>query len=297
LVPLAGLTWSGLEPLEGEIGFTIIPAAISIGLKHYLTLQTWAADGTYANASARTVRRSRELIYLTVITCFAVWSLAIAEPLPAQVTAFTVIVCVPKFLFDCRDCGIGPWPLTFDPTSNNTEDELSLPENEPRRVFRNEWRVIRRWAINWGLSYAVVLAFYFGGILGMVGAIAYESAVIAFLGAGIAVFVSPLVTLPTTAVIFWLGYANEEYRVHDDTIVAYDTLLMEPQWAVSLENVESVSVGDDSLGSELLGIMSTLPFTKYPVQIKQRQGRNLQLETLVDPQGLVREIQDRKRGL
>lgn len=294
LVPLAALTWGVLEPFEGHVGVTLIPALVLIGRKHYLILRTWSAAGIYASASARTIRGSRELLYTAALACFAVWGLAAAPPDPARVTATTVLVCLPKFLFECRECGIGPWPLTFTPTTDNIERELSVPERSPQQIFDNERRVVRAWGIHDGLSYALLLAIYLSGILGMVGAVVYESAGVAVLGVGIALFVSPLIAIPTVFVVVWLGYANEEYRLHEDELVAYDSFLEEPQWVVPLEDISSVSVGDNPLGWDILGRFNPLPFTKYPVKVKRQTGEDLQFKALADPDGLARAI--RKRG-
>ncbi|ELZ94039.1 hypothetical protein C440_10478 [Haloferax mucosum ATCC BAA-1512] len=289
LVPIAGITWLGLEPFAGGLGFTALPALVLIGTKHYLILQTWEANGTYANASARTIRRSRELFYLTVITCFAVWGFSTTEPSPAHVTASTTIWCLPKFLFECRESGFGPWPLTFDPAIDDEDDELSLTVTEPRRVFRNEWRVVRDWAIYEGLSYAVLVVPYLGSLLALVGLFVYGSLRTAFVGFGIATLVSPLATVSLALLVFSWGYAHEEYRIYDDKLVAYDTRLAEPQWVVPIEDVESVAVGDDPLGS-IFGLFNPLPFTKYPVRIEPRDGDERRLRALVDPEGFVREL-------
>lgn len=66
-------TWSVLEPFEGGLGLTLLPAALLVGLKHDRILGMWEATGRYTNASARTIRGSRELAYTTVIACVAVW--------------------------------------------------------------------------------------------------------------------------------------------------------------------------------------------------------------------------------
>lgn len=291
LIPLVVLTWVGLEPLEGRLSLSMVPALCLFATKHYLIVDTWESMGVYEDATSRTIRRSRDLFFTGLLACFAIWMLSRAVPTATYVTATIMIILIPKVLFDCREAGLGPWPLTFDPSGDTVAESLSMPDGEPRYVFENDRRVVRDWGIHDGLSYAVILGIYLGGFLGLIGAWTYVSAVMAFLGVAVAVIVSPVIAVPTTLVVFWLGRANVEYHLYEEALVAYDRNLDTPQWIVPCTDVQSVSVGDDTLGWTILGVLNPFPFEKYPVGIERSGSENLRLRCLEDPEEFARIVQ------
>lgn len=207
-------------------------------------------------------------------------------------TASTVILCFPKFVFECRECGFGPWPLTFDSSGGTTAETLTVPEGPPRQVYQNDRRAVRAWALHDGLSYALLVAFGLTGFLGAVGLYVYGTLSATYLGIGLALFGSPLIVVPTVFVVVWLAYANEEYRVYDEKLVAYDTLLEEPQWVISTDDIGAISVGDDPLGWTILGRINVLPFSKYPVIVEPRQVDDFRLRALRNPNDLARSLRD-----
>lgn len=290
LAAIVVYTWSALEPFEDGLGLTLLPEVLLVGLKHDRIVQLWSATGRYANASARTIRGSRELVYTTIIACVAVWWLARTLPTPAYVTASTILLCLPKFAFECRECGFGLWPLTFDSSGGTTAETLTVPDGPPRQVYRNDRRAVRAWALHDGLSYALLVAFSLAGFLGTVGLYVYGTLSATYWGVGLALFASPLLVVPISFVVVWLAYANEEYRVYDETLVGYDTLLEEPQWVISTDDISAISVGDYPLGWTILGRVNVLPFSKYPVVLERRQADTLCLRALKDPTDLVRSL-------
>lgn len=281
VVPMVVLTWLGLEPVAGSFEFSATPTLCLLALKHYLIVDTWESMGIYEDAAARTIRRSRELLYTAIIACFAVWVVAGTAPTAAEVTAATMVVFIPKIPFDCREAGIGPWPLTFNPSSHTAEQPLMPPDDEPQSVFANDRRVVRDWAIHDGLSYVFAMGISFASVYGLIGLWAF-GLIAAVYGGTFAVIASLVVLVPATVVVFWLGRANLTYRFHDNALVANDTFLQEPQWVVPYADIESVSVGDDALGWKILWVFNPLPFTQYPVEIERSGRENLRLRSLAD---------------
>lgn len=294
--PVVVLAWTALEPFEGGLGPTLLPAVLLVAAKHDRIVQTWAAAGRYATASPRTVRPSRDIVYSTVVACVAVWSLSRTPPDPAQVTAATALFCLPKFAFECRECGVGPWPLTFDPAGGATLDPLSVPDGPPRATVQNDRGVVRAWAIHDGLSYAVLFATSLTGFLGTVAVLGSGSLRVTLWAVAIALLAAPPVAVLTVAAVVWLGHANEEYRVYDDALVAYDSLLDEPQWVVPVEDISSVSVGDDPLGWTILGLVHVLPFETYPVVVERESGDDVRLSALADPAALASAVRASPRS-
>lgn len=73
------------------------------------------------------------------------------------------------------------------------------------------------------------------------------------LGFGLVVAALLVGYLGLQVVIFHLRYAPLEYRRYGDRLVAYDTLVDEPQWASSIETLHGVRVAADRLPDRLLG--------------------------------------------
>lgn len=292
LIPIVVLTGVGFDPLERGLSLSMLPALCLFATKHYLIVDTWESLGVYEDATARTIRRSRDIFFTALLACVAVWMLSRATPTAAYVTATTLIILIPKFLFDCREAGIGPWPLAFDPSSDTVAQSLVTPDDEPHHVFENDGRVVRKWGIHDGISYTAILGIYLGGFLGLIGAWVYVSAMMMFLGVAVAVIVAPLIAIPTTLAVFWLGRANIEYRIHDDALVAYDAYLDSPQWVVPFADVRSISIEDNTLGWTVLGVCNSIHREKYPVKIECAESEDLRLRCLEDPERFVRVFQE-----
>ena len=72
-------------------------------------------------------------------------------------------------------------------------------------------------------------------------------------GAGVAVVAAFLGALATAVGTFYVRYAPLEYRRYGDRLVAYDTLVAQPQWATSVDVLRDVEVVPDRLPDRLLG--------------------------------------------
>jgi hypothetical protein len=108
--------------------------------------------------------------------------------------------------------------------------------------------------------------------------------------------VGVLVAFPTAVAFRWLGVATEEFRVYEDSLVAYDTRLGEPQWRVSLSEVTHVETADETLGTRIFGPLGTRLSDQHPVLIQLRDGSSRRLETLADPDEFVRTVTKTWRG-
>ncbi|ADQ69175.1 hypothetical protein [Halogeometricum borinquense] len=287
LSPVVMLTWQGLEPLAGGFALSAVPTVCLLAAKHYLIVDTWQSMGMYEDSGAQTIRRSRELLYTAFIACFAVLVVSNADPTTVSVTAATMVVFMPKLPFDFREAGIGPWPLTFNPGSDNTEQPLPTPDSEPRSMFGNDKRVVRNWAIHDGLVYAFGRGFEFALFFFL---LLVWGLTPALYGIAVVLVVSPLVFAPVTLITIWLGRANVEYRLHDDALVAYDTYLDEPQWTLEYTEISSLSVADDSRRWKFLSVFDPLPADQFPVEIQCSTSENLRLRGLEKPEEFARTL-------
>lgn len=290
LAVLASVTWLALAPLDGGLDISLVLVLPLFVAKHALIIDTWAAIGIYERASARTVRRSRELLFTVFITCFVVFSLSAQSEDLLQVTVATMVLLVPKLLFDCRDAGIGPSLLVFDPSDDTTIEPVAAPAGKPRHVFRNDERVVSSWAIYLGLFYTVFPGLFFIVLPGLVGLTV--SLKTSFLGIAAGAIGTLLVAVATSLLVLWLGQANVEYRVYDDVLVAYDQYLDAPQWSVPFEDIRAISIGENALGWRILPLVNPLPFEKFPVEVARSTDEDLQFKYLDQPEEFVRTVRD-----
>lgn len=314
LLPVVVLTLAVSEPLEGELGLTLVPGLLLIVARHLLVIRAWTATGRYAAASPRTVRRGRELLVSGVSGCVAVVVLAAAPPTAADVTAATLIAVGVRHPFDWYDCGIRPWPfghdLAAESADESTGDERDADRSRqsaaadgaagagdgtPVESFPVDRTVARRIAVNTGLVYAVVVGVFLAALLGGPGLLVSGSLGVAIDGVLVGVIAGPVVGFPTGAVCRWLGTAHDELRLYEDRVVAYDTLTAEVQWCLSLSDVSTVETTDRSVGRRLLGVIETVPFDCSVVRIDTRDGETRHVAPLVDPARFVRAVDERRR--
>ncbi|MEZ3117643.1 hypothetical protein RYH80_17130 [Halobaculum sp. MBLA0147] len=313
LLPVVVFTLTVSEPLEGGLGLALVPGLILIATRHSLVIRAWTATGRYAAASPRTVRRGRELLVSGVLGCVAVVVLAAAPPTAADVTAATVIAVGVRHPFDWYDCGIRPWPFGHD-LADESADESTGDEREsddggrcvpddgatgerdetPIGSFPVDRTVARRLAVNTGITYTVVVGVFLAALLGGMGLVVSGSLSVAVDGVLVGVVAGPVVGFPTGAVCRWLGTANDELRLYEDHVVAYDTLTAEVQWCLSLADVSNVETTDRSVGRRLLGVIETVPFDRDVVQVDTRDGTTRRVAPLIDPAGFVRAVDERR---
>jgi hypothetical protein len=290
------LLWAFTWDSMGGLGVGLLGSLVGLPLvvaKHYLLVRTWAVNGRYATASPQSIRRRREFLYFAAVTSVGAMVLA-ADPYPTDVAVATMVFVFPKVFFDLHDAGIGPWPLTFDPSVDREADDtpIETPPATPRQCFDTEWRVIRRVSITEGIVFSLLQVGVLPTVIG-VSTIALASS----LQAGVVawfVTVVVLVALWVAAVfsIHWLGEANEQYRVYDDCVVAYDTFLDEPQWRVSAAEITGVSRGDSRPGVQIPKILDTMPYSEHPVVIERGEDDPIEVEKLSDPEGFADAVRE-----
>ncbi|ADD06978.1 uncharacterized protein Nmag_3428 [Natrialba magadii ATCC 43099] len=248
-------------------------------LKHISIIAIWEATGIYKQASVVTVRR-REIIYSGLVGCIAI--VFIIPQSPDTVAAALILALVPKILFDFREAGIGPWPLTFDPTSNNTTEHIPMPANKPNYTFDTDNRALWSWA---SLYVSILYMLQIGSFVFMWSVLAIilltsstrilhsNSILILFLA-------SYLIILLLSNYIIWLGNSNMEYRVYDDILIGYDNYLKEPQWVIHSEEITTIAKDSGF-------IVKILPFLKPSVIISQSSNENIRIRFLKNPEEFV----------
>lgn len=277
-------TWFALGPPEGGLHVSLVVVLLAFVTKHSLIIATWASAGVYEQASVATVR-PREILYTVLVAWIALVFLA---PLPGEYTAIAAILPVaPKLLFDFREAGIGPEPLVFDPSSDTTVEPIPTPAGKPRHVFRTDDRAVFNRAARFGVFYAFWPGLFLIGPIVLIGFLADSLAVILF---GIVGGVS--ITFSISYLVLWLGHANVEYRVYEDRLVAHDQFLDTPQWAISLDDVQTISTGENVLDALRLPPLIPIPFDTVPVDIERSTDEDRRLEYLERPDEFVRTVRE-----
>ncbi|WP_254863737.1 hypothetical protein [Halovivax gelatinilyticus] len=229
----------GTRPDIGSLDPSLALILALLVAKHVTIVAAWAVDSVYERASVESIR-PRERLYATLVGLFAAGSVL---AMPAEILATIVaIVIVPKFLFDLREAGIGPSSLTFDPTCDWEVEEIPLPTASPRTVFRTNRQAVSAAAtvltiLPFSLFFGLVV---FGSLAGVTHTlVGLDSGLWGWIGVITATFVF---VYGVTFLVVWIEYGDLEFRVYDDTLVAYDTRLRAVQWRVPLEAIDSVSV-------------------------------------------------------
>lgn len=296
---ILGSIWYLASPVA-SIELTLITILPLIVAKHSWIISDWSNNGSYERSSPKTVR-PRSVLYSLVLFSGIVFSVA-GQP-PDLVVAATVLVIGPKLLFDFREAGIGPWPLTFDPTSDTEAEQISPPTGVTRHVFQTDNRALFSWA---SLGLGLVSVVTFGLFVFFLAAmliwplmdVLTESLSLggtADLTSTIVLALVPAVGIPLGVnwLILWLGHANVEYRLYDDELVAYDRYLEEPQWVVPFDNIESISTTEKSIVEARL--IPSAPSVFTTVELECTTDEDRRVEFLAQPDDFVRLVRGRMR--
>lgn len=293
-----GLFWGVGGVPVGPLEATALVAAPAVVARQYLLVRAQMTDGTYEAATSRTIRGAREFVYLAAVAALGailVGASGTGELLVANVLVFVA----PKLLFDIRDAGLGPWPLRLDQTADEDQrgdtDTLvtsPLETGDKKRQFCTDWQTVRRIGVSDGVSYSLLSMFILTTVVGGVGLFSFESLQTTLVAAAVTAIVTTLATTAVVTAIHWLGAANEQYRVYDDCVVAYDTFLEEPQWRVSADEVTRVSRGDTRPGLQIPKILDTMPYSEYPVVIERGGDDPIEVEKLSDPEGFADAVRE-----
>lgn len=297
---ILGLGWYTVEPTS-SVAPTLVAILPLLVAKHASIVAVWAEKGVYEHASPATVRH-RSVLYSGALIVIAIFVIA-PQPLNL-VVGTTVIMIGPKLLIDFREAGIGPWPLTFDPTSDTKRNHFSAPTGMPRYVFQTDHRALLSWAcLEIGIPYILhpgMFVFLLTAVL-IWPFVSFLTTILSF--GELATFSGTLVfALPPTVglvlgvsyFLTWLGHANVEYRIYDDDLVAYDRYLEEPQWVVPVDDIESVSTNRKTLLLARVIPSATSEFTT--VYLECATGEDRELEFLERPDEFVRIVRGKVRG-
>lgn len=171
------------------------------------------------------------------------------------------------------------------PTPNRTDaDPIAVSNGTPEARISTDGRaVLYTGAFDVLGTHApfAVLPFAFGLLFAMTflgdGA---PTAVVVAISLGFAV--SFVGYLALRVLMSYLQYGSLEYRRYGDQIVAYNTLLAEPQWSTSISTLRSVEVVPDRLADRLLGTRTVAVTTSWGDSETRRY-----LGPTADPDGLV----------
>lgn len=273
---------------------TVLPLFVA---RHALIIAVWADKDVYEHSAPDSVRHFSDL-YLILLVALAVF--LISPQQPDLVVLAAVLVLVPKLLFDLREAGIGPWPLTFDPTIDTSIEERSEPTETPRYVFQTDNQaLLERGYIHIGIPYVLnpgllplvfIAAVIWPLIDFLVGSAWYAIHVTLLLAL---VFTVPLM-LEVSHRIIRLGYGNVEYRIYDDKLVAYDRYLEEIQWVVPFDDIRSISTEQQTIRSARILPLTTSELTAVELECATSEDRRV--EFLAQPDEFVRIVRESARG-
>ena len=171
------------------------------------------------------------------------------------------------------------------PAPNRTEpDPIAVPDADPEARISTDRRAVVYTGTFAALSRHApfaALPFVFGWLVAL-----------AFLGDGTPTVVSVAISLGFVAsfvgylalrvLMSYLQYGSLEYRRYGDRIIAYDTLLAEPQWSTSISTLRAVEIVPDRLADHLLGTRTVAVTTGWGDSEKRRY-----VGPTTDPDGLV----------
>ena len=141
-------------------------------------------------------------------------------------------------------------PETVDPDPDpvqipDGDPDVRVPTDDRAVVYTGVLDVVGRLA-----PFALLpFAFLWFAVLSLLG----DAPLAATIGSGLAVVGLLVGYLALQTTTFYLRYAPLEYRRYGDRLVAYDTLVGEPQWASPIEVLHGAEVATHRLPDRLLG--------------------------------------------
>lgn len=286
---IAVALYYGMRP-AGSIDHSVIIVLPFIFLKHAIIVRIWTADGVYDQASVSTVR-PHEVLYTVLVTGVAIFIVGIQPDATGHVVEASIYAIVVKLPFDHREAGIGPRWLTFDPSSETTDEPLALPAGTPQHVFETDTRAIRRAAVLDTVLHTISMGLFVVGIYGLIVVWLLELSTLSFVAILVIWITSSFVlAFVVTYPVFWLGPMHAEYRLYENALVAYDRYLNEPQWRLPVSEIQTVTVNESSLDSRFL------PHYPTPVYIEQSARMERKLQYLERPHEFQRVIRQQMDG-
>ena len=278
-------TW--METLLLPAGSLDVTALVGLSLvlgRHILIVRTWHATGRYETASPATIRRDRDFLYAAFVACLVLMFVGLQPENTGQVAVSITMILLPKLWFDFRDAGIGPSLLIPDPRCDTEDDPVADVDGVPRRTFTTRTQALYSQA-----SGTAVFHLFFPGLplLCIIGLTAMGLQSWFVFVVLIAVLYAVIFALDATAL--WLAYANMEYRVYDDAIVAYDQYVEEPQWRLEADELKNARTETY--------IQQRLPHVTAPVVIERNEGEDILVEYLDKPEEFTQALRECVRKL
>lgn len=178
----------------------------------------------------------------------------------------------------------GPEPVESDSEPEDVPDVDTDTDTDPEACISTD----RRAVLYTGLFevvgkvapfVAIPFIFVWSVVLSLFGDGAPTLAVI---GVSVGLAVSFLGYLAMRVLFVFLQYGSLEYRRYGERIVAYDTLLDEPQWSTSIPTLRNVQVVPDRLADRLLGTRTLTVTTGWGDHEKRRYlGPTAEVDELV----------------
>ncbi|WP_132060010.1 DUF6498-containing protein [Halorussus amylolyticus] len=250
--PLGGLLLTGIiAPFSGSFA---LPTTLTLGVFAVIFNQashlvSWLWSGEYESAAATGSGSRKYLILVFLLAVVAPFVVRSAEDAGIGRVVLGLVVVGTKIGYDLLELRYPGFveSTVFTDKTVGEEQPIKLPDTEPIRVFDNDYRgtfvaaVVSGVLISFfGPTLFVVLL---GGLVGaLVGGSAFGTSYGLVVGGalGVAAVVTCRVIVEIT--VGWIVSAHLVYRIHSDTVVAYNTLTDAAQWSVPRSRISEVSV-------------------------------------------------------
>lgn len=256
-------------------------ASLLVVARHVATLVEFIREKRYEDHTALSTTARRRWMAVTILAFLLPLAGAGGRSARVGLTATLAVIVTGKLLADLVDVlGLDSSILTVDPEDHvGDETTIDIPETEPRAVIETNPRGVVIDALLLGTMLAFLPPTVFLVVFG---------AVAVGLGFGLTAGILTLVSLVAFRAVIEIGiariqYGHLEYRVYEDDVVAYDTLLDAPQWRIARSEITDVRTRT-AFTSKLL------PGTFGKVSIERRGDSSRSLSHVYDPDELVRYL-------
>lgn len=232
-------------------------AALVVG-KSVETWRDYFDGGEYADASPYSVVETpaRQAFFLTAMLVGIPFIVALGlDAVFVAIVAGKLLVEWSGYRAD-RDGGEGltAW-LSGPDAEDGARDPVSVPDGDPDARVRTDDRAVVATGALYVLGRVapfVAMPFVIVSLLALRG-LGSDVPPLLAVGATLLVAVVYVALLVAEVLEFYLQYGPLEYRRYGDRLVAFDTLVDEPQWATGVDSLRDVRVRQDRLADRLLG--------------------------------------------
>ena len=229
-------------PIGGGVVATAVDTAVPVGavllavagvvIGHAAGLVEYLRSERYAGVSVRLALFGRSTVGVLVFGVAGAGLLSIVSAPSAVLLAVVSLKFVADLLIgdgEETDADLTGW--------DGESSEVETPDGSPTATFRADRQSLLARAAGFGPLYLLVPPYLFAA------AGAVSVGLFVGPGAGVSAFgVAVVVTAVAVAVRTDIEVGHLEYRVYRDRIVAYDTLLDAPQWALKRKTIEDATV-------------------------------------------------------